>query len=101
MAQINYTFQGVNTRDLELSVNNLRTSSTFRQMELDASARYDNVVIVMGPGINPLTDSGLHRIPAVSGQASTDPRTFYIFLDTKSVAAISTPAGEVALRVPN
>ena len=68
MTQITYSFVGVNTGQLASSINNLRRSSTYRQIEVDASTRYSHVVVVMGPNINPLNETGLHRLPAVSGR---------------------------------
>jgi hypothetical protein len=99
MTQITYSFVGVNTGQLASSINNLRRSSTYRQIEADASTRYSHVVVVMGPNINPLNDTGLHRLPAVSGRNAGDPGTLYVFLDTTTSAARSTPSGELALSI--
>jgi hypothetical protein len=99
MGQVSYSFLGINTRQLESSINNLRNSPTFRQIEADTSQRYGHVVIVMGPNVNPLDKGGLHRLPAVSGQASGDPGTLYIFLDTTTSATRPTPSGDLALTV--
>jgi hypothetical protein len=99
MTQITYSFVGVNTGQLASSINNLRRSSTYRQIEVDASTRYSHVVVVMGPNINPPNETGLHRLPAVSGRNARDPGTLYVFLDTTTSAARSTPSGELALTV--
>lgn len=99
MSQLTYSFAGVNKRHLEASINNLRNSPTFRQLEADASRRYDHVVVVMGPDINPMDDPGVHRLPAVSGGGAEDRRKLFIFLDTKTSATRPTPAGDEALTV--
>ena len=99
MAKLNYSFVGVNKDQLRSSIDNLRNSSSFRQVEADVSKNYDNVVVVMGPNITPRTDSGLYRKQAVSGAGAQDRRTLYIFLDTTTSSIRPTPSGELAMTV--
>src|SRR4051812_22416708 len=94
MANLNYTFIGVNAGQLESSVNTLRGSSAYRQIEEGvANAGVSNVVVVMGPNVTRLDDPGLHHIPGESGKAPNDPTTWYVFLDTTSVAMRDTGSG--------
>ena len=70
MAKLNYSFVGVNKDQLRSSIDNLRNSSSFRQVEADVSKNYDKVVVVMGPNITPLNDSGLYRKQASGGASA-------------------------------
>ena len=77
MANLNYTFTGVNTGQLASSVNTLRGSSVYRQIEEGAGNQgVSNVVVVMAPDVTTKTTEGVVRhVPAQSVIDPNDPTT--------------------------